>query len=379
MADNLVLSAGTEDGATIATDDITAVHYPISKLAHGALDSATIVSTSSGLPVQQQGTWNVTEASGSAIATDLAAIEVLLTTLNSLITTIDGVLDAIDAGKLEEATFTGRIGEVQDSPTQYTVLERLKVIATALAGTLTVSGTVDLGATDNAVLDNIDADLTTLIGHVDGLETLIGTTNTTLTTIDGRVDGIEGLLTTIDADTGNLAGMATSLSNIDTDATTIIGHLDGVETLLGTIDTDTGNIATSVAVMDDWDESDRAKVNSQEVSGVMIENAVAVTVKYAAIDAASSGDNTIVAAVSGKKIRVLSLFLVSSGTVNVRFENGAGGTALTGQMNLVANTGFVLPHNPHGWFQCGTDNTLLNLELNGAVSVDGALTYIEAE
>lgn len=67
----------------------------------------------------------------------------------------------------------------------------------------------DLSATDNAVLDNIDADLTTIIGHVDGIETLIGTTNTTLTTIDGRVDGIEGLLTTIDSDTSSIvAGYA---------------------------------------------------------------------------------------------------------------------------------------------------------------------------
>jgi hypothetical protein len=31
--------------------------------------------------------------------------------------------------------------------------------------------------------------------------------------------------------------------------------------LLGTIDSDTGNIATAVQIMDDWDESDRAKVN----------------------------------------------------------------------------------------------------------------------
>jgi hypothetical protein len=61
-----------------------------------------------------------------------------------------------------------------------------------------VSGTVDLGATDNAVLDAIaasvaaiDTDATTIIGHVDGIETAIGTTNTTLTTIDGRVDGLE--------------------------------------------------------------------------------------------------------------------------------------------------------------------------------------------
>lgn len=101
-----------------------------------------------------------------------------------------------------------------------------------------------------------------------------------------------------------------------------------------------------------------------------------VTVKFAAIDVASSGDNTLVAAVTSKKIRVLSAFLVSAGTVNVRFESGAGGTALTGQMNLIANTGFVLPYNPAGWFETAS-NTLLNLELSAAVSVDGSLTYIE--
>jgi len=100
-------------------------------------------------------------------------------------------------------------------------------------------------------------------------------------------------------------------------------------------------------------------------------------VKFAAIDAASSGDNTIQAAAgAGIKIRVLSAFLVAAGTVNVRFESGAGGTALTGQMNLVANSGFTLPYNPAGWFETA-DNTLLNLELSAAVSVDGCVSYVE--
>lgn len=101
-----------------------------------------------------------------------------------------------------------------------------------------------------------------------------------------------------------------------------------------------------------------------------------VTPKFVIIDAAGSGDNTILAAVASKKIRVLAAFLVSAGTVNVRFESGAGGTALSGQMNLVANTGFVLPYNPVGWFETGS-NTLLNLELSAAISVDGSLVYIE--
>ena len=101
-----------------------------------------------------------------------------------------------------------------------------------------------------------------------------------------------------------------------------------------------------------------------------------LTPKPAVIDTATSGDTTLVAAVSGKKIRVLSCFLMAAGTVNVRFESGTGGTALTGQMNLVANTGFVLPFNPIGWFETAA-SALLNLELSAAISVDGCLNYVE--
>lgn len=101
-----------------------------------------------------------------------------------------------------------------------------------------------------------------------------------------------------------------------------------------------------------------------------------VAVKYAKIDASTSGDNTIVAAVTGKKIRVVSLFYFSSGTVNVRFESGASGTALTGQMQHIAQTGAVLSYNEDGWFETAA-GSLLNLELSDAVSVDGCLSYIE--
>ena len=100
-------------------------------------------------------------------------------------------------------------------------------------------------------------------------------------------------------------------------------------------------------------------------------------VKFGVIDDALSGDNTLQAAAgAGIKIRVLSVMMVSAGTVTARFESGAGGTALTGQMNLVANSGFTLPYNPAGWFETA-DNALLNLELSGAISVDGCFTYVE--
>lgn len=114
---------------------------------------------------------------------------------------------------------------------------------------------------------------------------------------------------------------------------------------------------------------------SHESSQVLVAG-VAVTPKYAVISGATSGDNTVVAAVSGKKIRVLALKFVAAGTVNVRFESAAGGTALTGVESYVVNTGAVLNYNPVGWFET-VSGELLNMELSAAVQVSGHLTYIE--
>lgn len=102
----------------------------------------------------------------------------------------------------------------------------------------------------------------------------------------------------------------------------------------------------------------------------------ALTPKWAVIDHAATPDNTIVAAVAGKRIRVLSLFFVAAAAVTVRFESAAGGTALTGQMQLGANGILVLPFNPGGWFET-VAGELLNMELSGAISVDGTLQYAE--
>lgn len=52
MPDNIDITAGS--GTVIATDQIGTEHYQKIKLAHGIADSATLASTLSGLPVQQQ-------------------------------------------------------------------------------------------------------------------------------------------------------------------------------------------------------------------------------------------------------------------------------------------------------------------------------------
>ena len=104
-----------------------------------------------------------------------------------------------------------------------------------------------------------------------------------------------------------------------------------------------------------------------------------VAVKRAAIRGNTSGNNTVVAAVSGKKIKVISVLLVAAGAVTARFESGASGTALTGQMSLAADGDwFMLPPAPPGyhWFETAA-GALLNLELGGAVYVDGCIVYYE--
>lgn len=102
-------------------------------------------------------------------------------------------------------------------------------------------------------------------------------------------------------------------------------------------------------------------------------------VQFAAISAAVLGDNTLVAAVAGKKIRVLALFMVASGGANTtRFESGAGGTALSGLMDLVADGQMNLAFNPAGWFETAA-GALLNLELSAATAVGGMLAYVTVE
>jgi hypothetical protein len=98
-------------------------------------------------------------------------------------------------------------------------------------------------------------------------------------------------------------------------------------------------------------------------------------VKYAAIVASSNGDNTIVAAQgAGKKIRVLEYIIVAKATTTARFESAAGGTALTGQMTLVANNIVSSGFNPYGLFETAA-NALLNLETS-ADGLYGHLAYV---
>jgi hypothetical protein len=105
----------------------------------------------------------------------------------------------------------------------------------------------------------------------------------------------------------------------------------------------------------------------------------ALTPKFAAIAAATNGDNTLVSAVTSKKIRVLSMAVVAAAALNIYFADGAATVLFGGSTNkiaLAANGGFVLPFNPTGWFETAATQ-LLKVNLSSANALSGGLVYVE--
>jgi len=110
----------------------------------------------------------------------------------------------------------------------------------------------------------------TIISHVDGLETLITSSNTKLDTLETTANALETLLTGIDADTNAIKidadaietlitstnskldtlettanAQETLLTGIDADTNAIKVDAAAMEVLLGTIDSDTNDIKTA--------------------------------------------------------------------------------------------------------------------------------------
>lgn len=202
-------------------------------------------------------------------------------------------------------------------------------------------------------------------------------------TIIGHVDGIEGLLTTIDADTGAIAGHigAGGLKvdlGVDNDVTVTGSVTVNAGTNLNTSALALeagGNLATAVAslsVIDDWDETDRAKVNPiVGQAGVQAgSGAVSVTTQRVVLAtdvALPAGTNAIgkLAANSGVDIGdvdVTSLPAIPAG------DNAIGRVKITDGTDVALVTaGGLLQVDASGVAVPITDNA-------GSLTVDGTVT-----
>jgi len=98
-------------------------------------------------------------------------------------------------------------------------------------------------------------------------------------------------------------------------------------------------------------------------------------IRFAPIDISAAGDTTLVAPVTGRKIRVLALALVPDAAVAVTFKSGS--SKITGPVRLVDNL-ILAAEVPWGCFECSSGQPLV-LNLSAAVQVSGWLSYQETK
>jgi hypothetical protein len=101
-------------------------------------------------------------------------------------------------------------------------------------------------------------------------------------------------------------------------------------------------------------------------------------VQSAVIAATADGDNTVVAATSGKKIRVLGYGLSTTTAGTVQWKSGAS-TAKSGAMEFV-DAGGIAPgtFDPAGggfWFETAAGEALV-LSTSAGLDANGHLTYL---
>lgn len=87
---------------------------------------------------------------------------------------------------------------------------------------------------------------------------------------------------------------------------------------------------------------------------------------------AASGNTTVVDAVAGHKIRVLSYVLVGTGSQTAKFQSSTT-TDLTGAMSLIAGNPVVAEFQREGHFETASGE-LLNLATSASTAM-GHLTY----
>ena len=338
MADNTTLPSGDAGGDTLASDDISGVKFPRSKIVIGA-DGTNDGDVSSGNPMPVTGTVtaNLGATDNAVLDSIQTAVEVIDNAISGNEMQVDVVTSALPTGAATAAKqpALGTAGTASTDVISVQGIASMTAIVVDGSGvTQPVSGTVtaNLSATDNAVLDAIAA-------SVAGTVTVSGTVTANAgTNLNTSALALET--------GGNLAGAATSLAIIDdwdesdrAKANIIVGQA-GVaagsgtvgattqrvtiatdDTLLNTIEGETFAIQAAVEIIDDWDESDRCKSNiivgqAGVAGGTGTVGATTQRVTLATDVALPAGTNAIgkLAANSGVDIGDVDVLSIAAGT-----------------------------------------------------------------
>jgi len=195
----------------------------------------------------------------------------------------------------------------------------------------------------------------------------------TVTTV-GTVTTITNPVTVAQATAANLKATVNIAASQTLDAVTTVGTITNpvAVTKSGTWNLD--GITNAISVQQSNPANLKVTALSSAETSTIYNGTTALTPKFAKVDVSSSGDNQIVAAVSGKKIRVLCWSFTADGTVKAKWRSGT--TDLTGARSLIQYASAGGGYCEIGHFETAV-NTALNLNLNAAINCAGSIAYIE--
>lgn len=177
------------------------------------------------------------------------------------------------------------------------------------------------------------------------------------------VSGAEGSKTVTDKSYNAGAADAGTQRVIHASDDPILAYVDGLEGFMSTL------AAASAAVT-----TQNVNLGTEKLT---LNDGTQLTPKFAKVQLSASGE--LVAAVTGKKIRVLQYKLMANGAVNTKFQGDSGGTPvdLTGLSYFAAaGSGESVGFSPVGLFETASGKNLY-LNLSASTAVGGFITYVE--
>jgi hypothetical protein len=396
MSDNLVLNAGS-GGATLRTlAEAGGIGWSACVAAYATTVSPganvmQVVTASAGLPVAQQGTWSVTVNGTTAVSAAslplptgaaTAAKQPALGTAGTAsadVLTVQGIA-SMTALKVDGSGVTQPVSGTfwqATQPVSGTFWQATQPVSgTFWQATQPVSGTVSItanSAVNVAQLAGTATDTNSGTKSAGTLRVVIATdqpqlTNKLLVTPDANsaVNVAQLAGTAADTNSGNKSA-GTLRVVLATDQPQLTNSLIVSQATAANLNC-TAILAAGTALV--------GQVSASQETATLYNGTTALTPKFAVITASSSGGNTVVSAVGGKKIRVLKWSLSFSGTVNIKWQSHTTPTDITGLHYGVANATAGGAYCPLGHFQTVTGEAL-DINLSGAVAVGGELTYVE--
>lgn len=374
MADYIELSAGAGGAKMRAYTDATGYDYAPAAIVYmtSVADGAAVaqpVQVGHGLPVQQDGSWTVTPGDTPNTVPWLASIS-----QGGHTATVDSGGNLAVLATISGTVAVGSIASVTSITNPVTVIQptagSLHCTANIASGqTLdTVTNVATVGTITNPVASAqsgawnvaVTGSVTTVQADPSQLlctaSIAAGQTLDTVTNV-GSVTSITNPVTVVQPTAGNFLCTANLAANQTLATVTNV-------TTLGTITNPVGVAAGTNLI---------GKTSAAQDTSTIYNGTTALTPTFAVISASASGDNQIVAAVAGKKIRVLQWSFASNGTVSAKWRSGT--TDLTGSRPLIQYAMASGSFSPVGRFETAV-NQALNLNLTGAIGVGGELAYV---